>query len=288
MKVRVVLVLAVIAIAAGCQFESPTRLGLASTVPSPGGQTSPALETAQAGGPAAALTIYAAASLQVALQTIAASYEAGHPGTTLTISTGSSAALATQIEQGAPADVFLSADITNPRKLVDKGLADGDPVNFAGNHLVIAVPADNSAGLASPADLARPGLKVIAAGDDVPITTYATQVVGLLAKLPGYPAGFSAAYAANVVSKEDDVQAVITKIELGEGDAAIVYLTDARGSSTVSAIAIPAEADIAAVYAGAVLNDSPNLAAAHAFLDWMTGAEAQLILAQLGFTEPAS
>ena len=171
---------------------------------------------------------------------------------------------------------------------VDGGLADGDALNFAGNLLTVIVPADNPGGLASPADLAKPGLKVIAAGDDVPITTYATQVVGLLAKTEGYPAGFAAGYAANVVSKEDDVQAVVAKTELGEGDAAIVYLTDARASSKVASIAIPPRANIPAVYGGVVVKSSPNVAAAHAFVDWLTGAEAQLILAQLGFTEPAS
>ena len=235
-----------------------------------------------------ALTVFGAASLTTALEQLEASYEADHPGTTLTISTGSSAALETQIEQGAPADVFLSADITNPKKLVDTGLADGDVVNFAGNVLTVVVPTDNPGGLTSPADLAKPGLKVIAASDDVPITTYATQAVGLLAKTEGYPAGFAAAYAANVVSKEDDVQAVVAKIELGEGDAAIVYVTDARASSKVASIAIPANANVPAVYGGVVVKASPNVAAAHAFLDWLTGAEAQLILAKLGFTEPAS
>lgn len=288
MKLRLAVVLALAAVAMGCQPESPIRLGPTSAAPSPGAETSPSVEPAPTGGPAVGLTIYGAASLKVALEKLQASYEPGHPGTTLTISTGSSAALETQIEQGAPADVFLSADITNPKKLVDGGLADGDALNFAGNLLTVIVPADNPGGLASPADLAKPGLKVIAAGDDVPITTYATQVVGLLAKTEGYPAGFAAGYAANVVSKEDDVQAVVAKTELGEGDAAIVYLTDARASSKVASIAIPPRANIPAVYGGVVVKSSPNVAAAHAFVDWLTGAEAQLILAQLGFTEPAS
>lgn len=287
MKLRLVIVF-VVALGVGCQPEPPTRLGSPSTMPGASVATSPSVEPTLSAGPAAALTIYGAASLHVALEQLEASYEAGHPGTTLTISTGSSAALETQIELGAPADVFLSADVTNPKKLVDKDLADGDALNFAGNLLTVIVPADNPGGLASPADLARPGLKVIAAGDDVPITKYARQVVDQLAKTEGYPAGFAAGYAANVVSKEDDVQAVVAKIELGEGDAAIVYLTDARTSSKVASIALPASARIAAVYGGVVVNSSPNVAAAHAFLEWLTGAEAQLILAQLGFTEPAS
>ena len=168
---------------------------------------------------AAPLTIYGAASLKGALDKIKVAWEAAHPGSTLTISTDSSAALETQIEQGAPADVFLSADTANPKKLTDKSLADGRAVDFAGNILTVIVPTANPAGIASAADLAKSGVKVIAAGDDVPITKYAKQLVANLAKVSGYPSGFEAAYAANVASKEDNVKAVVAKIELGEGDA---------------------------------------------------------------------
>ena len=140
----------------------------------------------------ASLTIYAAASLKAALAKVKTAYEAANPGTTLTISTDSSSALETKIEQGAPADVFLSADTTNPQKLVDKGLASGAIVPFAGNLLTIIVPTANPAGIKSPADLARTGVKVIAAGDTVPITKYATRLVANLAEVPGAPTGFAA------------------------------------------------------------------------------------------------
>jgi len=255
-----------------------------STPPTVGPSGSPGSDVTQA--PPAALTIFGAASLKGALDHLKTSYEAGHPGSTLTISTDSSAALETQIEQGAPVDVFLSADVTNPQKLVAGGLVDGDPVAFAGNLLTIVVPAANPAKIASPADLARSGVKIIAAGDDVPITKYAEQAVDLLAGISGYPAGFAAKYAANVVSREDNVKAVIAKIELGEGDAAIVYVTDARASTKVTTIDIPPQANPPATYAGVVVKASKHLATAHQFLDWMSGAEAQLILAQLGFIPP--
>ena len=104
----------------------------------------------------AASTIYGAASLTAVLAKVKTTYEAANPGVTLTISTGSSTALETQIEQGAPADVFLSADTANPQKLVSKGLAAGAPVNFAGNLLTVIVPTANPAGIATPADLAKP------------------------------------------------------------------------------------------------------------------------------------
>ena len=285
MRLRVAVFVAAIAVGA-CQPAAPTRLGSPSRAPGPSVETSPSVEPALTGGPAAALTIYGAASLKGALEQLKTSYETGHPGATLTISTDSSATLRTQIEQGAPADVFLSADISNPKKLVDRGLADGDQVAFAGNLLTIVVPTANPAKIATPADLARSGVKIVAAGDEVPITTYAMQVIDLLAELPGYPVGFAASYAANVVSKEDNVKAVIAKIELGEGDAGIVYATDAIASTKVQAIEIPAQANIPATYAGVVVKASKNVAAAHAFLTWMTGGEAQLILKQLGFIAP--
>ena len=190
------------------------------------------------------LTVFAAASLGRALEQAAASFEASRPGIVVTISTGSSTALRTQIEQGAPADVLLSADTANPKALVDEGLASGPPVDFARNLLTVVVPAGNPAGIRGPADLARPGVRVVAAGDGVPITKYARQVVAALATQPGYPSDFAARYAANVVSLEDDVAAVVAKIALGEGDAAIVYVTDAAGVPEVMAIPIAAAANV--------------------------------------------
>ena len=122
---------------------------------------------------------------------------------------------------------------------------------------------------------------------DVPITKYTTQVVANLAGTGGYPAGFAAAYDANVVSKEDNVKAVVAKIELGEGDAAIVYVTDAKASTKVKTIEIPAEANVPATYAGVVVKASPNAAAAHAFLTWLAGPDGQAVLAEFGFLPPS-
>jgi molybdate transport system substrate-binding protein len=169
---------------------------------------------------------------------------------------------------------------------VEAGLTDGQPVTFAGNRLALIVPADNPARIVTPADLAGPGVRIIAAGDHVPITRYATQVVNLLARQRGYPTNFAAAYAANVVTKEDNVSAVVAKIELGEGDAAVVYATDAAASSAARTIEIPAASNVTTVYAGVVVKASDDVAAAHEFLDWTTGPEAQRILADLGFTTP--
>jgi molybdate transport system substrate-binding protein len=252
------------------------------------GSSSPSMSGAPASAAARVeLTIYAAASLQGVLGQAKAAYEAAVPGTMLTISTDSSAALETKIEQGAPADVFLSADSANPKKLVDKGLADGNAVVFAGNNLVVIVPTSNPAGIATPADLARPGIKVIAAGDNVPITTYATKLIANLAREPGYPADFVAAYTANIVSREDNVKAAVAKIELGEGDAAIVYVTDAKASTKVATVSVPDSANVPATYAGVVVKGSPNAAAARGFLTWFAGPDGQAILRTFGFLPPS-
>ena len=212
-----------------------------------------------------------------------AAYVSSPGGANLQTSTGASSALRAQIEQGARADVFLSADTANPQALVEAGSVDGAMVTFATNHLTIIVPKGNPGGVTSALDLGRAGLRVIAAGEDVPITKYATQAIGKLAALPGCSADFAAAYASNIRSREDNVGAVASKISLGEGDAAIVYVSDAQAAD-VDTVAIPAEGDVLATYGGVVLKISSNTAAAHAFLDWVRGTNGQQILAKHGFS----
>jgi molybdate transport system substrate-binding protein len=286
-KVRAVLAALIAIVVAACSA------GGAAT-PSPSAPASQPAESGSAGPSTlpsvqpAALTIFAAASLKGALDDVKTAYEGLNPGSTITVSTDSSSALETQIEQGAPADVFLSADAAKPQKLVDGGFASGEPVAFAGNKLTIIVPTGNPAGLASPKDLARPGLKVIAAGDAVPITKYATLLVKNLAAQAGYPADFEAAYTANIASKEDNVKAVVSKVELGEGDAGIVYVTDAAASDKVDTIDIPDEANVPATYAGVVVKASRNRDAATACLEWLAGPAGQAILAKFGFLPAAS
>ncbi len=160
-------------------------------------------------------------------------------------------------------------------------------MDFAGNVLTLIVPSDNPANIETPADLARPSIKVVAAGDEVPITMYAEQVIANLATDPGYPAGFATAYAANVVSKEENVKAVVAKIELGEGDAAIVYATDATAAQGVRTIEIPAAANVPATYAGVVVAASTHPDEAHAFLDWLAGPDGLATLKGFGFLPPS-
>jgi molybdate transport system substrate-binding protein len=266
---------------AACSGAAATTTPAPSAPPSAAGAT-PAPSTAGSD-----LTIYAAASLSGALAKAKTAYEAANPGTTLTISTDSSSALETKIEQGAPADVFLSADTKNPQTLIDKGFASGKPTIFAGNKLTIVVPSDNPAKIVTPADIVKSGVKIVAAGDAVPITKYATQLVANLAKQPGYPADFVTAYGANVVSREDNVKALIAKIELGEGDAGIVYVTDAKASTKVATIDVPDAANVPATYGGVVVKASTHADAAAAFLAWFAGPDGQAILATFGFLPPS-
>jgi molybdate transport system substrate-binding protein len=267
---------------AACSSTAATQQ--ASSTPSVAGSAPP---SASARAEEVDLTVFAAASLSGVLEEVKPAYESTHPGTTLTVSTDSSAALEAKIEQGAAADVFLSADTANPQKLVQKGLSAGEPVVFAVNRLAIVVASGNPGGIGTPADLAGPGVKVIAAGDEVPITKYARQLVHNLAKEPGYPTDFAAAYGRNVVSKEDNVKAVIGKIELGEGDVAIVYATDAKASTKVTTVDIPEGANVSASYSGAVVGASGHPEAARAFLGWLTSPDGKAILTSSGFFAPA-
>jgi molybdate transport system substrate-binding protein len=277
-----VLVIVLAACSSGAS-ASPSSPGADTTTASLGAEATTGSLGAPASGTPAALTIYGAASLKGVLGKAKTAFEAANPGTTVSISTDSSSALEAQIEQGAPADLFLSADTTNPRKLVDKGLADRPAVTFASNKLTVIVPTANPAGIGTPADLAKSGVKVIAAGDAVPITKYATQLVANLAREAGYPADFVTAYMANIVSKEDNVSAVVAKIELGEGDAGIVYVTDAKASAKVATVDLPASANVAATYSGVVVKASGSTATSRAFLAWFAGPDGQAILSSFGF-----
>jgi len=269
-------VLAVVLVACSASgATSPTAPAASPTTAS----TAPSAATAE-------LTIYAASSLKSALDKARTEYEAANPGAKLVISTDASSALETKIEQGAPADVFLSADTANPQKLVDKALANGSLTNFAKNKLTVIVPKDNPAKIQTPADLAKAGVKVIAAGDAVPVTKYANQLVGNLAKEPGYPPDFVDAYNANIASREDNVSAIVAKVGMEQGDAGIVYMTDTNAQADVAPVDVPPDANVIATYAGAVVKSSANPSASNAFLTWLAGPDGQAVLSGFGFLPP--
>ncbi len=270
---RLPLILACVLLAAGCSAGPPAP-------------TPPPSPAASATARGVDLEVYAAASLRTALAAAAAPYAGVHPEVTLTISTDSSAALAAKIGQGAPADLFLSADTANPQKLVDTGLAGGPVTVFAGNLLTVIVPTANPARISAPEDLGRPGVKVIAAADGVPIQKYTAEWLAKVALLPAYGTDFPSRFSANVASREDNVGALVAKVALGEGDAGVVYVTDAKASARVAPIAIPAAQNVPAAYGGVVVGASPHAAAASALLSWLAGPEGQAVLASFGFSAP--
>jgi molybdate transport system substrate-binding protein len=229
------------------------------------------------------VTVFAASSLTDAFEALQEPWAGSHPGSDLILSLDSSSILRAQIEEGAPADVFVSADLANAQVLVDGCLARAPLTVFAGNSLTIVVPAGDPAGIGSPAGLARPGVRYVAAGPQVPITRYARQAIDRLSELDGYPSDFAAAVAANTISEEDNVRAVLAKIELGEGDSAIVYATDAASSDDVVAIPLPQEADVPATYAAVAVTEGPEPAMGAAFLEFLLAPEAQAILERFGF-----
>ena len=230
------------------------------------------------------VTVFAASSLTDVFKAIAVSFQKANPGVTVEFNFGASSALEAQLEQAAPADVFASADAANMQKAIDKKLTEGPASTFAPNLPVLIVPTDNRAGIVTAKDLAKPGTKIVLAGPEVPIGNYARQIIDRLASNPAYGAAFKDAALKNVVSNEANVRAILTKIELGEADAGIVYQTDARVSGTkVKIVAIPAEVNVIAAYPIAVTSGARNAAAARAFIEFVRGAEGRRLLGEAGF-----
>lgn len=220
------------------------------------------------------LTMSAAASLSTAFDEIAAEFEDAYPGVDVQpIAYDGSSTLATQIIEGAPVDVFASADEKNMAKVVDAGLA-SDPVLFAANTLVIAVPTGNPAGIESLADLADPDSTVVLCAPEVPCGA-ASQT--LLA---------NAGVSVTPASSEQNVTAVLTKVAAGEADAGLVYATDVRGDDAVEAIVPDGAEDVVNRYPIVALADAPDADVAAAFVEFVTGDRGQRILENLGFGAP--
>ena len=234
--------------------------------------------------PTTRLTVFAASSLTEPFRTLGAAFQQAHPGVIVEFNFGASSALATQIEQGAPADVFAGADTANMDKVAAKALIEGQPQAFARNTPVIVVPADNRAKIEAARDLARPGVKLVLAAADVPIGNYARQALDRLAADASYGAAFKDATLRNIVSNEANVRAVLTKVELGEADAGIVYRTDAALSgSKVRTVALPDGASVVAIYPIAIVRASQQREAARAFVEFVRSADGQRVLRAAGF-----
>ena len=225
------------------------------------------------------LTVFAAASLRTVVAELEAAWLEEHPEAPLTVSSEASNVLAAQIAEGAPADVFLSADTLRPQELVDEGLTVGRPMPFARNRLTVVVPETDDR-IGAPTDLAKADVRIVGISEGAPIARYTHQAIEALAQSQSDPAAFSAAVGANVVSREDNVRAALAKVELGEGDAAFVYVTDALGSGEVRQLPLPASADVSAAYATVQVSDRPVAAE---FVRWLGGPEAAAVLEAAGF-----
>lgn len=236
----------------------------------PGQQTS-----ANEGERQQTLTVFAAASLKQPFTELGKKFESDHPGVTVTFSFAGSSDLVAQIQQGAPADVFASADTKNMAKAAKDNLLQGEPVNFASNTLMIAVPPDNPASISSFADLTKAGVKLVICAPEVPCGS-ATQKVATGARVNFKP-----------VSEESSVTDVLNKVITGEADAGLVYVTDVQGAGDkVKGIDFPESQQAVNRYPIASLAGSKNKDLAAGFVKLAVGPDGQRVLRDAGFAKP--
>jgi molybdate transport system substrate-binding protein len=251
-------------VASGCGSSSKT--GSSTTTSGPTGTT------ALSGH----LNVYAAASLTEAFNDLKSSLATSNPGLSLTMNYAGSQALVSQIEQGAPADVFASADEKNMDKLVAKGLVE-TPQTFAHNKLEIAVQPGNPKHITGLADLEKPGVTLVLADPSVPAGNYARQAF----QKAGLP-------APKPVSNELDVKSAVAKVASGDADATIVYVTDVKAAgSKVAGVTIPDNQNVIATYPIAALKASKNLPAAEAYVTEVVSGSGQQALQARGFLPPS-
>jgi molybdate transport system substrate-binding protein len=222
-----------------------------------------------------AITVFAAASLTQAFNEVAEAFTEANPDAEVELGFDASSALVTQITEGAPADVFASADRANMDKLVAAGLNDGEPVVFATNHLTIIVAPGNPLGITGVADLANPDLVTVICADQVPCGRYATEIFA------------DAGVTVTPDSYEQNVRGVVTKVTSGEADAGIVYVTDVTAAGDAAdMVEIPEDTNVIATYPIAKVMDSGNAEVGEAFIEFLTGSEGQEIMAEYGFGAP--
>jgi molybdate transport system substrate-binding protein len=240
--------------------------------------------------PPSTLTVYAAASLTDAFRELGRALETAHPGLTVQFNFAGSQQLALQIEQGAPADVFASADQRWMSYASEKGLVEGESAIFARNRLVAIVPRTNPARIGALPDLARRGIKLVLAAEGVPAGKYSREALGKLSAAPGFPPEYDRKVLANVVSQEENVKAVVAKVQLGEADAGLVYRSDVTPSVSrnVRVLAIDDPYNVIASYPIAVLKGARNAEAARWFVDLVSSAAGQQTLERHGLLPAAA
>jgi molybdate transport system substrate-binding protein len=236
------------------------------------------------------LNVFAAASLQAAFTKIGTQFHAAHSNVTTTFNFAGSDALATQINQGAPADVFASANAAQMDVVVKAGSVGGTQAKtFAHNRLVVVIPKNNPGQIATLRDLAESGKKVVLAAKTVPVGGYALTFLTKASGDPSFGSSYRANVLKNVVSYEADVKSVLAKVSLGEADAGIVYTTDAAtAASTTTTLDIPDALNVIAMYPIAPVKASKNATVAQQFVDYVAGPDGQAVLASYGFVAGSS
>jgi len=231
------------------------------------------------------LTVFAAASLTDAFKEIGAEFETQNPGVRVNLNFAGSQILRMQLEQGARADIFASADHKNMDALAAENLIIPNSYqDFTTNRLIVILPPENPGKLENLDDLSKPNLKLILADPSVPAGNYARQVLTRMSEDPVYGENFASAVLANLVSNETDVRQVVTKVELGEADAGIVYLSDVIAIPGLGTITIPERFNIIAQYPIGILSTSPNPDLAKEYLAYVFSPAGQGILEKWGFT----
>lgn len=231
------------------------------------------------------LTVFAASSLADAFTEIGDNFESAHSGVEVVFNFGSSSTLATQLSEGAPADIFASANARQMTVASDSGRIAGKPQTFAKNRLILVVPADNPANIQSLRDLANDGVKLVIAAPSVPVRDYTDAMLAKLVTDPTYGEAYQTAFMANVVSEEDNVRQVSAKVALGEADAGLVYKSDVTPdiADQVIAIQIPDAINTLATYPIAATDNSDNPELAGEFISYVLSDEGQDILSNWGF-----
>lgn len=226
-------------------------------------------------GPTGTITVFAASSLTEAFTEAGAAFEAANPGTKVQFSFAGSGDLVNQIVQGAPADVYASADDANMKKLVDAGEAGGDATVVARNTMAILTEAGNPKGITGLADLAAPGLVVVLCAETVPCGSLSTQILD------------GARVTVTPASLEDKVKGVVTKVTAGEADAGLVFVTDVKAAGgKAGGVDIPADQNRVTDYPMVVTRAATNPTGALAFISFLAGPAGQAILAKYGFLAP--
>lgn len=230
------------------------------------------------------LNVFAAASLTESFTEISTQYHKLYPTITVKFNFAGSQILEQQIANGASADIFASADLANMQKASNAGLVGNSQV-FVKNKLAVIIPASNPGNISTLKDLAKKGIKIDIGAVTLPAGKYGRQVLDNMAKSPDYGPSYESAVLKNIVSEEDNVKAVVQKVQLGEVDAGFVYLTDvtAAVSNKVKIIDIPDTFNVIAQYPIAVVKNSSHATDAQAFVQYILSADGQAILVKYHF-----